>query len=202
MDAFFRGWNSICWSPRLRLFCAVANVVSNNVGSSSRVMTNKSSGLIQFILSSLNFVRSPTSGLSYDTGIVCSINGVDKFRVDDTSIDFSISSGTFKTPIDFNVLKYNGNNNIISTNTTLSTTGTQYSFIPLNSDNNFMITLPTTTANNGLEYLFLNIGNGIVNIATYNTSQYFNGNSTITNIQMNKNDRLHIICYNNNWFTI
>jgi hypothetical protein len=124
-----------------------------------------------------------------------------------SAIDFSGSSGAFKTSTGRNTLNgllVRAIGTTLTANTTIDTTTTgTVTLIPLShATTAFTVTLPTTSGNNGLEYIFININAAVVTIQTSNTSaEYFDANSSYSSIALNQNDRMHIICYNGHWYT-
>ena len=127
------------------------------------------------------------------------------------AIDFSGNSGLFKTTT--GATTFNGptfrKNQLVNTITTLSLTSNG-SFI-IATANTFTITLPviytTATSTSGsIEYYIVNNGTGIITISVNNTAnESFDGNTIITTLQLNENDRTHLIAYSTGttgyWYT-
>jgi hypothetical protein len=198
------------------MFWNGANILGFSTGAANRMNISNNEISPTVPIRSINgsataptysFTGDPDTGIYWGGAntIDLSTDGTLRMSISDTAIDLSHTSATFKTstgPNYYNGLKYNGKNNTLSSNTTLTTTGTNYSFIPLSSNSDFEVILPTTTNNDGLEYIFINTGVGKVTIKTNSIStEYFDANSSYSSLEMNQYDKLRIICYNGNWFT-
>lgn len=123
-----------------------------------------------------------------------------RFSIDATSITVSL-------PLVISSNLYYGSlASALTSNTALvvsdSATGGKYK-IPLNSGSTFTVTLPSTTGNDSLSFMFVNRGAGVVTVTTNNTStEYFNGNSAVTTINMSQYDTLTVICDSTNWYIV
>lgn len=133
------------------------------------------------------------------------------------AINFSGNSGTFATPTGAVTLgtgaitttgDLNINKNLIfgivtitgtSSPQTISTT-TSSSLIILNPTGAITLNLPSSPAA-GLVYKLLNVSTFTVTLSTNSGSVYFDGNTSITTINMSQYDRINLVYYSNNWFT-
>lgn len=88
---------------------------------------------------------------------------------------------------------------VITSNTTL-TTDNGNSFIILNPNNVMILNLPTEPIV-GQQYKIINTSQWVVTISTNNMSINFDGRGFNT-ILLSQYDKLNIIYYNNNWFTM
>ena len=171
-------------------------------GPSMYFVNDPDTGIYRSTTNELSVTAGGTKMLSVNTTGV-SVSGA-LSATGTGNVDFSGTSGTFNASSGRNIMNgifIHSINSVLTSTTTIDTTsiGTK-TFIPLSSSTAFTVTLPTTTSNNGLEYFFVNSGAGIVTITTSTGAQTFDGGS-VTSYPMNQNDRLHIICYGDYWYT-
>ena len=182
--------------------------------AASRIYTiPDAGGAANFIMSTFGSAQTIAGGLT-SSGTLTASSGL---TVTSGNVDFSASSGTFSTPSGAvtigpgattitGILNISGN----SVLTPLSITGTSSpqtlsgtaggSLIILNTGGNITLNLPASPAN-GTTFTIINIANFTVTLSTNSGTVYFDGNSSITTINMSQYDRIKVVFYGTNWFT-
>jgi hypothetical protein len=159
---------------------------SLNLSSGSVNLTSGNLNLTSGNITITSGVLTVTNKLSVDTAGGVTIGGPTTATSTDVAINGRVIWGVATA---------------LNSNTSLSSTVGNRSFIPLSSSTTFTVTLPTAIGNDGLQYRFINVGTASVNITTFGSPQNFDGNDAVTTLVLAQNDRSTIMAYNSNWYT-